>query len=103
MEPMGAAVTENTRPLPSLDLNDPTEARLAGCARRISQLLNSPGRLQLRRNDDFACHDFGFFPFAASFFFARFFGALATCRGPISFSCLVSAAGSRSASARARA
>jgi hypothetical protein len=39
---MGATVTEKTTALPSLDLNDPTEARLAGCARRISQLLKSP-------------------------------------------------------------
>ncbi len=42
MEPMGAAVTEKTTALPSLDLSDPTEARLAGCAHRISQLLKSP-------------------------------------------------------------
>ena len=39
---MESAVTEKTRPLPSLDLNDPTEARLAGCARRISELLAAP-------------------------------------------------------------
>jgi hypothetical protein len=39
---MEAAVTKKTRPLPSLDLNDATEARLAGCAHRISQLLKSP-------------------------------------------------------------
>jgi hypothetical protein len=39
---MGATVTEKSRPLPSLDLNDPTEARLAGCARRIGQLLKAP-------------------------------------------------------------
>ena len=39
---MGAAVTEKNRSSPSLDLNDPTEARLADCARRISQLLKSP-------------------------------------------------------------
>jgi len=39
---MEAPVTEKTRPLPSLDLNDPTEARLAGCARRISELLAAP-------------------------------------------------------------
>ena len=39
---MGAAVTEKARPSPSLDLNDPTEARLAACARRISQLLAAP-------------------------------------------------------------
>jgi hypothetical protein len=42
MELMGAIVTEKTRPLPSLDLSDPTEARLASYARRISQLLKSP-------------------------------------------------------------
>jgi hypothetical protein len=42
MKPMGAAVTEKPRSLPSLDLNDPTEARLASYARRISQLLKSP-------------------------------------------------------------
>jgi hypothetical protein len=39
---MGARVTEKTTALPSLDLSDPTEARLAGCARRISQPLKSP-------------------------------------------------------------
>jgi len=38
---MGASATEKTTALPSLDLNDPTEARLADCARRISQLLKS--------------------------------------------------------------
>jgi hypothetical protein len=32
MKPMGAAVTEKTRSLPGLGLNDPTEAGLAGCA-----------------------------------------------------------------------
>lgn len=42
VEPMSAAVTEKTRPSPSLDLNDPTDARLASCARRIGQLLKSP-------------------------------------------------------------
>ena len=42
MELMGATVTEKTRPVPSLDLTDATEAQLAGCARRISQLLKSP-------------------------------------------------------------
>jgi hypothetical protein len=39
---MSAAVTEKSRSLPSLDLDDPTEARLASCARRISRLLKSP-------------------------------------------------------------
>lgn len=39
---MDAQVTEKTASTPSLDLNDPTEARLAGCARRISQLLAVP-------------------------------------------------------------
>lgn len=39
---MGATATEKTTALPSLDLNDPIEAQLTGCARRISQLLNSP-------------------------------------------------------------
>ena len=38
---MGAMVTKKTTVLPSLDLNDPTEARLVG-SRRISQLLKSP-------------------------------------------------------------
>ena len=42
MELMGATVTEETRSSPSLDLSDPAEARLAGCARQISQLLKSP-------------------------------------------------------------
>jgi hypothetical protein len=42
MELMGATVTEKTRPLPSLDLKDAIETQLAGCARRISQLLKSP-------------------------------------------------------------
>lgn len=42
MDPMGAAVTENTTALPSPDLSDAIEARLADCARRISQLLKSP-------------------------------------------------------------
>jgi len=42
MEPMGETVTEKTRPLPSLDLTDATEAQLAGCARRINRLLKSP-------------------------------------------------------------
>src|SRR5581483_6100053 len=39
---MDSAVAEKTRPLPSLDLKNETEARLAACARRISQLLKSP-------------------------------------------------------------
>ena len=39
---MGAAVAERTTTSRSLDLHDPTEARLAGCARRIGQLLKSP-------------------------------------------------------------
>lgn len=39
---MQPVAKEETRSLPNLDLNDPTEARLAGCARRISQLLKSP-------------------------------------------------------------
>jgi hypothetical protein len=39
---MSAAVTEKASPTPSLDLNDPTEARLARCARRIGQLLAAP-------------------------------------------------------------
>jgi hypothetical protein len=34
--PLGATVTEKTTALPSLDLNDPTEARLAGCAALIA-------------------------------------------------------------------
>ena len=42
IELMGATVTEKTTTSPRLDLHDPTEARLAGCARRISQLLKSP-------------------------------------------------------------
>jgi hypothetical protein len=42
MELMGATVTGKTRSLTSLDLNDPAEARLASCARRIGQLLKSP-------------------------------------------------------------
>jgi hypothetical protein len=37
-----AAATEKTRSSRSLDLNDPIEARLADCARRISELLKSP-------------------------------------------------------------
>src|ERR1700691_4125703 len=41
MEFMAASATEETTASPSLDLNDPTEARLADCARRISQLLKS--------------------------------------------------------------
>ncbi len=39
---MDAQVTEKPASTPSLDLNDPTEARLAGCAGRISQLLAAP-------------------------------------------------------------
>jgi hypothetical protein len=39
---MGAAITEKNRSAPSLDLHDPIEARLANCARRVSQLLKSP-------------------------------------------------------------
>jgi hypothetical protein len=39
---MDAQVTEKTASTPSLDLNDPTEARLASCARRIGQLLAAP-------------------------------------------------------------
>jgi hypothetical protein len=39
---MDTQVPEKTASTPSLDLNDPTEARLAGCARRISQLLAAP-------------------------------------------------------------
>ena len=39
---MDATVTEKTSPLPSLDLTEPTEARLADCARRIGQLLAAP-------------------------------------------------------------
>ena len=39
---MDAKVTEKTASTPSLDLSDPTEARLAGCARRIGQLLAAP-------------------------------------------------------------
>ena len=42
MEPVGAVVTERTTTSRSLDLHDPTEARLASCARRIGQLLKSP-------------------------------------------------------------
>src|ERR1700728_347097 len=42
MKPMGAAVTERTRSLLSLDLGDPTEARLASCARPIGELLKAP-------------------------------------------------------------
>jgi len=36
---MGSQVREKTTSTPRLDLNDPTEARLACCARRISRLL----------------------------------------------------------------
>jgi len=39
---MGAQAIEKNASTPSLDLNDPTEVRLAGCALRISQLLASP-------------------------------------------------------------
>jgi hypothetical protein len=39
---MDAQVPEKTASRTSLDSNDPTEARLAGCARRISQLLAAP-------------------------------------------------------------
>jgi hypothetical protein len=39
---MDAQVTEKTASTPSLDLNDPTEARLASCAHRIGQLLAAP-------------------------------------------------------------
>lgn len=42
MEPMGAIETEGITTSPSLDLHSATEARLAGCARRMSQLLKSP-------------------------------------------------------------
>ena len=33
---MGAIVTKKTTVLPSLDLNDPTEARLVGCAAELA-------------------------------------------------------------------
>src|ERR1700733_14402729 len=39
---MDAQVPEKTGSTPSLDLNDPTEAQLAACARPISQLLAAP-------------------------------------------------------------
>lgn len=39
---MRATIAENTRSSQSLDLNDPIEARLAGCAYRIHRLLKSP-------------------------------------------------------------
>jgi hypothetical protein len=39
---MDAQVTEKIASTPRLDPNDPTEARLADCARRIGQLLVAP-------------------------------------------------------------